>query len=271
MNYDFREIKIDQPNLTVYRDSNGVLHVAGITLGRDQDTSQSGFLNWLLYQRHVDVVNAHIFWKDEKLGAPLLELKAVSLHLENHSNNDRHRFGLRATPPAKLASPLDIRGDFTGEQLNIPEQWHGQLFVKLNYADIAAWQSWFPVLKTTEINRGTGAIGMWINIDKGDIKQLTADVRLKNVKTRLTHELPELDLVFLRGRVGWKKINSKAGKGSELFAHQLGASIRGENILQPADFLMQDVRAHDGGQRSGKLSVKSLDLETLGGLWNISP
>ncbi len=267
----FREIKIDQPNLTVYRDSNGVLHVAGITLGRDQDASQSGFLNWLLYQRHVDVVNAHIFWKDEKRGAPLLELKAVSLHLENHSNNDRHRFGLRATPPAKLASPLDIRGDFTGEQLNIPEQWHGQLFVKLDYADIAAWQSWFPVLKATEINRGTGAIGMWINIDKGDIKQLTADVRLKNVKTRLTHELPELDLVFLRGRVGWKKINSKAGKGSELFAHQLGASIRGEGILQPADFLLQDVRAHDGGQQSGKLSVKSLDLETLGGLVKYLP
>jgi len=267
----FREIKIDQPNLTVYRDSNGVLHVAGITLGRDQAASASGFLNWLLNQRHVDVVNAHIFWKDDKHGAPLLELKAVSLHLENNINNNHHRFDLRATPPARLASPLDISGDFTGEQLNVPEQWHGQLFVKLGYADIAAWQSWFPILKTIEINRGIGAIGMWINIDKGDIKQLTADVRLKNVKTRLTHELPELDLVFLRGRVGWKKINNKVGKGSEMFAHQLEASIRGKSILQPADFLLQDVRAHDGGQRSGKLSVKRLDLETLGGLMEYLP
>jgi uncharacterized protein (TIGR02099 family) len=267
----FREIKIDQPNIAVYLDSNGILHVAGITLDRDQTASQSGFLNWLLNQRHVDVVNAHIFWKDEKHGTPLLELKAVSLHLENDSNNDYHRFSLRATPPARLASPLDIRGDFTGEQLNIPEQWHGQLLVKLGFADIAAWQSWFPVLKTIEINRGTGAIGMWINIDKGDIKQLTADIRLKNVKTRLTHELPEMDLVFLQGRVGWKKINSKAGKGSELSVHQLEASIRGENILQPADFLLQDISAHDGGQRSGKLSVKRLDLETLGELVEYLP
>ena len=105
------------------------------------------------------------------------------MHLENDSNH--HRFGLRAIPPAKLASPLDIRGDFTGNQLNIPEQWHGQLFIKLYYADIAAWQSWFPVLETTEINRGAGAIRMWINIDKGDIKRLTADVRLKNVKDTL--------------------------------------------------------------------------------------
>ena len=265
----FHEIKIDQPNLTVYRDSNGVLHVAGIALDRDQAASQSGFLNWLLYQSHVDVVNAHIFWKDEKYDAPLLELKAVSLHLENDSNH--HRFGLRAIPPAKLASPLDIRGDFTGNQLNIPEQWQGQLFVKLYYADIAAWQSWFPVLETTEINRGAGAIRMWINIDKGDIERLTADVRLKNVKTRLTHKLPELDLVSLQGRVGWKKISNKAGKGSELFAHQLGASIRGERILKPADFLLQDILAHDGGQRSGKLSVKRLDLETLGELMEYLP
>ena len=262
----FREIKIDQPNLTVYRDSNGVLHVAGIALGRDQTASHSGFLNWLLYQRHVDVVNAHIFWKDEKYGAPLLELKSVSLHLENHSNNNHHRFGLHAIPPAVLASPLDIRGDFTGEQLNVPEQWHGQLFVKLNYADIAAWQPWFPALETTKINRGTGAIQMQINIDKGNIEWLAADVHLKNVKTRLTHELPELDLVSLQGRVGWRKINNKISKGSELFAHQLGASIRGERILQPVDFLLQDIQAHDGGQRSGRLSVKRLDLETLGGL-----
>ena len=91
------------------------------------------------------------------------------------------------------------------------------------------------------------------------------------LKTRLTHKLPELDLVSLQGRVGWKKINNKAGKGSELFAHQLGASIRGEHILKPADFLLQDILAHDGGQRSGKLSVKRLDLETLGELMEYLP
>ena len=70
----FRKIKIDQPNLTVHLDSNGDLHVAGIAMGRDQVASQSGFLDWLLNQRQVDVVNAHIFWKDEKNGTPLLEL-----------------------------------------------------------------------------------------------------------------------------------------------------------------------------------------------------
>ncbi len=257
----FHEIKIDQPNLTVYRDAKGVLYVAGISLGREQTASQNGFLTWLLYQRHVDVVNAHIFWHDEKRGAPLLELKAVSLHLENRGNH--HRFGVRATPPAELASPLDVRGDFTGELLNIPEHWYGKLFVKLNYADIAAWRSWLTFLRTTEIKRGTGALRMWINFDRGEIKRITADLRLENIKTRLTRELPELDLASLQGRVGWKKINNNKGKGFEFFAHQLGAAIRGERVLSPVDFLLQAIWTHDGKPSSGKLSVDGLDLGIL--------
>ena len=266
----FRKIKIDQPNLTVTLDSSGALHVAGIAMGRDQAASQSGFLDWLLNQREVDVVNAHIFWKDEKNGAPLLELKEVSLHLEKDDDN-HHRFSLRAAPPAEIASPLDIRGDFTGGQLNKIEEWNGKLLIKLNYADIAEWQSWFPVLRKFGVNRGTGAIRIWIDVDRGDIKTLVADVRLKNVKTRLTHELPELDFLSLRGRVGWKKINNKAGKGAELFARQLEASIRGAGVLKPADFLVQDIRSHDEKHRSAKLSVKRLDLKTWGGLLEYLP
>ena len=113
---DFREIKIDQPNLTVYRNAEGVLHVAGISLSREQTANQNGFLIWLLHQRHVDVVDAHILWQDEKRGAPLLELKAVSLHLEYRGNH--HRFGKRASHPSELASTLDVRGVFTGELLS---------------------------------------------------------------------------------------------------------------------------------------------------------
>ena len=265
----FHEIKIDQPNLTVYRDAKGVLYVAGISLGREQTANQNGFLTWLLYQRHVDVVNAHIFWQDEKRCAPLLELKAVSLHLENRGSH--HRFGIRATPPVELASPLDVRGDFTGELLNIPEQWYGKLFVKLNYADIAAWRSWFTFSETIEIKRGTGALRMWINLDREEIKRLTADLRLENVKTRLTPELPELDLASLQGRVGWKKINNNIGKGFEFFAHQLSAAIRGERVLPPANFLLQTVWAHDGKPSRGKLSVDGLDLGILVNLVDYFP
>ncbi len=259
----FHKIKIDNPDLTVYRDLKGILHVAGIAFVRDPVTSHSSFLNWLLSQKQVDVVNANISWKDEKRGTPLLELESVSLYLENYNIN-RHRFSLHAIPPSKIASPIDIRGDFVGKQLNIPEQWDGNLLIKLDYADIAVWQSWFPVIKNTEINRGVGAIRIWLSFDNRGVKHLTSDVLLKNVKTRFAHELPELDLLFLRGRIGWKRINNEIGKGFELYANQLEASIRGESILVPVDFIMQDIMTHDKGNKRGQLSIKKLDLETWG-------
>tara|TARA_B100000686_G_scaffold355223_1_gene471287 strand:+ start:119 stop:2830 length:2712 start_codon:yes stop_codon:yes gene_type:complete len=150
----FRKIKIDQPDLTIYRDSKGVLHVAGITLVREPDTNHSSFLNWLLNQKEVEVVNANISWKDEKLGAPLIELESVSLYLENYNVN-RYRFSLYGIPPAKVASPINIHGDFVSKELNIPEQWDGNLFVKLDYVNIAAWLddiSHWPKVKNISAN-----------------------------------------------------------------------------------------------------------------------
>ena len=85
-------------------------------------------------------------------------MEAKSRNAKRQYRGNRHRFGIRASPPSELASTLDVRGDFTGELLSTSEQWHGQLFVKLNYADIAAWRSWISLPKTTEINRGTGRI-----------------------------------------------------------------------------------------------------------------
>ena len=112
---------------------------------------------------------------------------------------------------------------------------------------------------------------MWINIDKGEMKRLIADLHLENVKTRLSHELPELDLAVLQGRVGWKKINNDKGNGFELFAHQLSAAIHGERILLPTDILLRAVWSYDGKPSSGKLSINGLDLGILGDLIDYFP
>ena len=66
---------------------------------------------------------------------------------------------------------------------------------------------------------------MWAGIDGADMKKLTADMRLRNVRAQLALDLPELDLIRLQGRVGWRKIN---GGGTEIFAHKLSTSARGK-------------------------------------------
>ncbi len=255
----FHAIRIAQPDLTVRRDAAGIIHIAGIALNPDQ--SESGFADWLLRQRRLIISDARILWQDDQRGAPPLELKAVNLRLENRGQH--HRFGIHAIPPHELAAPLDVRGDFTSDSLNTLGKWRGQLFTQLDYADIAAWRAWLPFPETIEFNHGAGALRMWLGMDGMVVEGLTADVRLRNIKTRLAQELPELNLIRLQGRVGWKRINNGTNEGIELSTHGLSISIHGEQTLQPLDFLLQTFPTHDGKPGSGTLNVNALELETI--------
>lgn len=264
----FREIRIEQPDLIVHRDTSGAINVAGFALTSKLTDEGNNFSDWLLRQRQVIINNASILWQDDLRGAPELEL-LVNLHLENHGN--RHRFGIRATPPAELAAQLDIRGDFTGESLNIPEQWRGQLFTQIDRADIAASLAWLPFPQEIKFSHGVGALRMWSRVDRGNIKKLTADMRLHNVKTQLAGHLPQLNLIRLRGRVGWQTINDGTKEGMELFARGLTASVRGEEELQPTNFSLRLISPHGTQAGSGRLSIDNLDLKIFGDLVEYLP
>ena len=255
----FHTIRINKPDLTIRRDTEGIIHVAGVALSPDQ--SESGFADWLLRQRQLILSDANIVWQDDQRGSPALELKAVNLRLENRGQH--HRFGIHAVPPSNLAAPLDIRGDFTGDSLGSLEKWRGQIFTQLDYADIAAWRPWLPFPETIEFNRGAGSIRMWLGIDGTVVEGLTADVRLQNVKTRLAQELPELNLISLKGRVGWKRINNGTDEGTELSTRGLSISIHGEETLQPLNLSLQTFPTNNDKSGSGKLDLNVLDLETL--------
>ena len=255
----FHTIRINKPDLTIRRDTEGIIHVAGVALSPDQ--SESGFADWLLRQRQLILSDANIVWQDDQRGSPALELKTVNLRLENRGQH--HRFGIHAVPPSNLAAPLDIRGDFTGDSLGSLEKWHGQIFTQLDYADIAAWRPWLPFPETIEFNRGAGSIRMWLGIDGTVVEGLTADVRLQNVKTRLAQELPELNLISLKGRVGWKRINNGTDEGTELSTRGLSISIHGEETLQPLNLSLQTFPTNNDKSGSGKLNLNVLDLETL--------
>lgn len=263
----FREIVIEQPDLIVHRDIAGAIHVAGFALNQELSEDENGFSDWLLRQRHVSINNANILWRDDKRGAPELEL-LVNLHLENRGN--RHRFGVRATPPAELAGQLDMRGDFTGESLNIPEQWRGKLFAQIDHADIAAWRPWLPFPPELKFNRGIGALRMWAGFET-NIRKLTVDMHLHNVKTQLAEDLPELNLIRLKGRIGWKKINDGTKEAVELSARGLSASAGEKRELLPVNLLLQLSSPHGGKYGSGILNIEKLNLDTFAYLADYLP
>src|SRR5678816_417957 len=80
----------------------------------------------------------------------------------------------------------------------------GKLFVRLDYADVAAWREWLPL--PGQIASGTGALRLWVDFAGQEPREIVADVELADVKATLGAGLPEIELTHLSGRVGSRKL-----------------------------------------------------------------
>jgi len=257
----FHAADIHEPTLKIRRDERGAIFIAGIELSGGEDGG--GFADWLLRQRDVEVHDATIIWNDQQRGAPQLELKHVNFQLYNRGV--RHRFGLRATPPRELAAPVDLRGDFNGETVKAFANWNGKLFLRLDYADIAAWRTWiqFPV----EIPRGAGALRAWLTFSHDRLVETITDVRLANVYARISTDLPELELATLSGRIGWRLSDTEF----EVTTSKLGFTTARGLVLEPADFLLRMTRSGARRPARGEIRANALELAPLVALADYLP
>lgn len=258
----FHSLLIDSPDLAVRRDAAGRWYVAGIPL--DDSASTGGdSADWLLHQSSIVIRNGRIVWQDESRAAPVLELKEVDLSIEN--KRGRHRFSLRALPPEKLASRLDVRGNLSGDSFADMSDWRGQLYAQIDYADVLAWRSWVTMPKI--FKRGQGALRLWLGVDGGQIRSLDADVALASVRARLAEELPQLDLSELRGRIGWRATE----RGFEISSRRLALQTREGFSVKPTDFYLRLTNDAKGGFAAGEMRANLLELSDLARLSSYLP
>ncbi|MCC7485417.1 MAG: TIGR02099 family protein [Burkholderiales bacterium] len=253
----FYSLYIHAPTLNIRRDAKGALSVAGIEVTGEEDGG--GFADWLIYQRRIEIDEATVVWRDELRGAPPLELRNVRLQIVNRVGGT-HEFGLRAVPPAKLAGPLDVRGNLTGRTVRQLADWNGRFFLDLDYADIAAWRTWvtFPV----ELPRGTGGVRAWLTFSHDQLTDAIVDLKLANVRTRLEQNLPELEVTELSGRLGWKK----SGASFEVTTTALKLATPGGLALPPIDFALRYRGASGSRPERGELAVNALEFAPLAAL-----
>lgn len=248
-------LEIDRPELLIRRDAQGKIYIGSIALssgGADNDLA-----NWLLHQSRMVVRNAVIVWLDEQRGAPPLALRQVNLRIESLFSH--HQFALRAVPPGALSTPLDVRGDFHGRSFDDLAKWRGQLYTQLDYTDILAWRPWLKL--PPQLSRGRGSLRGWLGIENGRVSQLTTDLVLRDVATRLDDNVPEMDVHFLRGRAAWKTIEG----GWEISTRHLSMSLHNGLALQPTDFYFRT------GASGSELRANLLQLESLVSLANFLP
>ena len=258
-----RLLRIDEPTLNLRRDSAGRFFIAGIPLNQTQ--SDSDVSDWILAQRRIRIQGATLVWEDELRQAPALVLEDLNFALDNEGIH--HRFGLTALPPEGLASALDVRGDFQGTDIDQMELWSGQAYAQIDYADLAVWRQWidYPVA----LPHGRGALRTWFGFADGRLREITADVALRDVTLRLAQDLPVLDLEHVSGRIATHFSGTGFvvdGRRVELATRPAPeqASESGEAIrIEPTDFHVDWQPNPDGKQVAGSASANRLDLGAL--------
>src|SRR6185295_10825354 len=245
------QLAIDGPRLGVRRDAAGDLYVAGMKVGKG-GSGGPGVSGWLLGQSEIVVRNAEIEWRDELRGAPPLVLSALDLRMV--SSGRSLSLGLTARPPAELGSGVEVRALIDAAGLGA-DTWNGKVFMQVGYTDLAAWRGWvdYPI----NIRQGQGALRVWVSVENGEPKDLTADLSLAGVWASLGDELSPLELASLQGRVQGRRL----ADGVELSGKRLAlAMARGPEIPQT------DFQIVWRPQAGGVLGASVVDLQAIGEL-----
>lgn len=246
-------LEVDRPELLIRRDAQGKMFLGGVALSAQG--GDNAVANLLLHQSRMVARNALIVWVDELRDAPALVLENVDLRIESFWNH--HRFALKAIAPSELATPLDVRGDFHGRSFDDLKAWSGQLYTQVEYADITAWRPWLNMPRA--FSRGRGALRVWIGVGDGGITQVTGDLALRDVVTKLAEDVPELALRSLHGRAVWRASKD----GFELETRQLTLRLQNGVVLPATDFYLRVAGLKPGKPVEGELRANSLRLETL--------
>ncbi|MFZ5522831.1 MAG: YhdP family protein [Pseudomonadota bacterium] len=249
-------LEISKPELLVRRDAQGKIFIGGLGLSKQGD--ERDLSDWLLHQSRMVMRDALVVWVDEQRAAPPLVLQQVNLRIESFFSH--HLFALRALPPSKLATTLDLRGDLQDVSFDDSSDWRGQFFIQLDYTDIVAWRSWLDL--PGEFNRGHGALRGWLGIKNGKMDRITADLDLRDVATKLSEDLLELNMVELRGRAAWQELADGFEISTRHFAMRLQDGIE----LSPTDFYFRTQAAGDMQSAGGEVRANQIQLEIIAAL-----
>lgn len=246
---------IRSPELTIRRNANGDIFIAGIST---QGQSKPDLPNWLLRQTQVDIINARVLWIDEMRGAPALSLEKLNLHVYSppwKSFLKNHRVTLSTHASVGTLNPILINANVYGNDVSQLAQWRGSLEAKLINADIVAFKPWFDYATLThliDLQSGTGSSDVKIQFAKNQVLSVTSKVALDNVKLLLKANTEPLILNKLAGELAWE--NSATNQSFKVSHLTLNTS-NGVN-LEEASGGYANTKQKNGKQDTQKLNLK---------------
>ncbi len=263
-------LELLQPYLEIERDAEGHLQIAGLRIDPNQPDDGRG-LDWLLAQREILIRGGHIQWTDGLRKAPPLELTNISFVLRNQWRT--HRLALRATPPAALAAPIDVRAEFYRPPFSTRRtdygQWMGELYLDWRNTDLSGWKKYVDL--PWQSDGGRGSIRAWLNFNRGVVENVTADLDLKDVDVTLGEGLDPLEVVEVSGRISAgettsglkRKLLSFGAQGHALTLTNFSLRTAQGTVLPRITASHFFEAASAGRAERHTVKVSELDLEAL--------
>jgi uncharacterized protein (TIGR02099 family) len=215
-----RELRLDSlvlvaPELDVRRDRNGNLHVAGLSLPSGGSASGEGSAagDWVLSQSRIEIRQGTLRWSDEYLGAPTLALQDVDVTLRNRPSwrGRVHELLASATPPAafgrrfrvdaRMSQPIWLVGGGDVE-VTRPAQWRswsGEVKARFDHVDVRRLRQHLQL--PVEVSGGAGAVSAVLDLKRGRLGRVGLQADVRDVRVRLSPELPALAFSRLSGEV----------------------------------------------------------------------
>ena len=178
------QIAIVSPQLLVQRAADGSLRIAGLPVDLSGSQGDSSGADWLFRQREVVLQGGSVTWDDQQRGLPPVTFSDVFLLLRNPGLRHEWRISLR--PPADWGDELELRGRMRQPVWSLHDGdwklWSGQLFAEAKRLDVAPMAAYLP--QSVTLQQGEGAARLWVDVARGQLKNGTADVALRNVGVR---------------------------------------------------------------------------------------
>ena len=254
----FEQLYVDRPELNIRRARDGKIYVAGLDFSKNGNAG-TDLADWFFSQIEFAIHAGTIDWTDELRSAPPLALKQVELVVRNKAR--QHELRVDATPPALWGERFSLRGQLRQPLLSSHngrwQDWEGQLYAAFPQVDLSQLRRYVDA--DIELRQGSGALTTWVDVSRGQVQAVVADVALAQVSVKLGADLEALELQSVRGRLGGRTLAA----GFEFSTQELAFDTRDGLHWPGGNISVQYLGAEGKIAARGEIKADQLDLAAL--------
>jgi len=254
----FEQLYVDRPELNIRRAQDGKIYVAGLDFSKNGNAG-TDLADWFFSQIEFAIHAGTIDWTDELRSAPPLALKQVELVIRNKAS--QHELRVDATPPALWGERFSLRGQLRQPLLSSHngrwQDWEGQLYAAFPQVDLSQLRRYVDA--DIDLRQGSGALTTWVDVSRGQVQAVVADIALAQVSIKLGADLEALELQSVRGRLGGRTLAA----GFEFSTQELAFDTRDGLHWPGGNISVQYLGAEGKIAARGEIKADQLDLAAL--------